>query len=411
VKDALMSSERIILISGSSFPGTAGDTANYLELMRGLRRKVTEILLVCPQHRQSKSFDVMMKEEGISVTRVPFEPPRLANLTRDRSLLYLLKLAIFYTALFCTVAEVLSRNRNKSIIIRHSLLTINLSPLLKIFRVRSLADGDPLSSSLVQTFDLLKLPKPALSLMKIYEKAILSCYTSYLASTETQKKLLIQLGIPESRIIVRTVAIDVRHVPSYDLEEIPPNTFGYFGALEKWQNVDLLLRTWAEVVKKKEEARLFIIGDGSLKNQLKRLAGDLNIEDSVTFYDGVSRDILWNKYFRLFRVVLVPRSPTYLAGNPSMKIFEALASGKPVIASSVKGVQDIAVEGMLLVSPENERAMSSAILRLCDDEHLLRQLSRLSVSSSKRLDISKQLDRLVNVLMGSRMQRSPLLER
>jgi len=102
---------------------------------------------------------------------------------------------------------------------------------------------------------------------------------------------------------------------------------------------------------------------------------------------------------KLFRVALVPRSPLYFPENPSIKIIEALASGKPVIASSVKGIQEMAVKGMILVPPNDKNAMISAVLSLCEDEDYLMLLSKSSIDSAKQFDINNQIEKLVAILV------------
>jgi glycosyltransferase involved in cell wall biosynthesis len=387
------------VISASSFPGTAGDTANYLELLKAFSKKKINITLICPQHSKSKSFDMTMRRDNINVIRIPIQPPRIIRLKRRLTVLHILKLTTFYMAELFTIFAILVRDRYKSAIVRHSLLTVNIPILLKIFKIKTVADGDPVSGSFEEILKTVGVPKFILGLFNTYEKAILSLYTFYLVSTKHNASLLKRLGFPPSRIILRSVAVDVSQIPVYDLKEIPPNTFGYFGALEKWQNVDFLLKTWAEVVGRKTDAKLFIIGDGSSKEYLKNLARKLGIVNNVIFYNAVSREFLWNKYFKLFRVALVPRSPLYFPENPSIKIIEALASGKPVIASSVKGIQEMAVKGMILVPPNDKNAMISAVLSLCEDEDYLMLLSKSSIDSAKQFDINNQIEKLVAILV------------
>ena len=76
---------KIVVISPSSFPGISGDTSNYLELLRGIKCKKADVMLICPFHPQGRKFDKKMKKEGIMIVREPFNPPRLIELGPGRA--------------------------------------------------------------------------------------------------------------------------------------------------------------------------------------------------------------------------------------------------------------------------------------------------------------------------------------
>jgi glycosyltransferase involved in cell wall biosynthesis len=69
-------------------------------------------------------------------------------------------------------------------------------------------------------------------------------------------------------------------------------------------------------------------------------------------------------------------NPTRVDNMPN-SVLEALACGLPVISTNVGGVPYIVEDEQtaLLVAPDNEQEMAQAIVRLCEDVDLRRQLS------------------------------------
>jgi glycosyltransferase involved in cell wall biosynthesis len=387
------------VLSPSSFPGTTGDTANYSELIEGIARLGIGVKLICPSQDRSNEFDRRIRSKGVEILRVPVKPPRLISVKKDNRMLVEISCRF---ALFCLVevlitSIILGVTRHRYVLVRHSLLTIILAPFLSMLRTKSIADGDiPCNIS-----DLgFNMPKALLSIFLRFEKCAVSSYRFFLASTSSQLKPLKEIGLSTPQVIIKNVGINTKKVPVYDLNRIPELTCGYFGALEKWQSLDLLIRSWAEVIKEKPAAKLFIIGNGSLEVSLKRLAKDLGITGSIIFLNGVCREELWKDFFPHFRFALITRSPDYFPENASIKLVEALASGKPIIATKVKGIQSMVSEGegVIFVEPNNIRSLTSAILNLFNDDVLSFDLSKKAVLTSDRFNIDKQIYNLLNLL-------------
>ena len=390
---------KIVVISPSSFPGTSGDTSNYLELLRGIKCKKADVMLICPFHPQGRKFDKKMKKEGIMTVRVPFNPPRLKELEPGKTVPLALKLAIFCVVELLATLFVLLKNNARFVVIRHSILTFHLAPLLAMLRIRSIADGEtPINLSVCGS----NVPRVIVRFLKVFEQKLLGFYTFYLASTSSQLPLLNRVGFPRSRTILRNIGIDTSKVPVHNLAEIPKGTFGFFGSLEEWQDPEILIRSWAKLPDKNPNlrARLFIIGNGSKKIFLQELARDLGVADKISFCDGVPREILWNKYFKLFRVAIISRSSTVYSENASIKLVEALAAGKPIIATSVPGILAMVKDedGIILVDPDDINSMSNAVLKLTNDDSPLFELSKRALRASRRFKIDVQSDGLLRVL-------------
>ena len=109
--------------------------------------------------------------------------------------------------------------------------------------------------------------------------------------------------------------------------------------LEAEKNVELALRSFAGAAPK--DACLIILGDGSERRNLERLASKLGVESQV-FFEG-EQDAL--PYYALADLVVVPSSYE----GYGMVIVEALSAGKPVLSTDVGVAREA---GAIVASPE-----------------------------------------------------------
>ena len=82
-------------------------------------------------------------------------------------------------------------------------LTLQLPILLKLMRVRVIADGELFTDSLQQ----LKINHVVLFLLRRYEKMIVRLYERFKVSSESQAENLQKIGISRSKILVIPISI------------------------------------------------------------------------------------------------------------------------------------------------------------------------------------------------------------
>jgi glycosyltransferase involved in cell wall biosynthesis len=107
---------------------------------------------------------------------------------------------------------------------------------------------------------------------------------------------------------------------------------------------------------------VLLIGEGPCRSELERLAKDLHLEAEIRFL-GARQDVP-----RLLSVVGMVVLPSLHEGLPNA-ILEAMAAGKPVVATRVGGIPEAVVHGEtgLLVPPADPGALAEAILALLGD--------------------------------------------
>lgn len=123
--------------------------------------------------------------------------------------------------------------------------------------------------------------------------------------------------------------------------------------LEPQKRHDVLLRAWAEV---NGDAVLWLAGDGSLRAELERRAGELGLTRRVRFL-GTRSDVP-----DLLAAADVTVLTSDWEGMP-VAVLESLAAGRPVVATGVDGVREALAGGGGVVVPRRSPAATAKALR------------------------------------------------
>jgi len=149
----------------------------------------------------------------------------------------------------------------------------------------------------------------------------------------------------------------------------------FVGRLEKRKGFKYLLRAFAQVKKAVPEARLMVVGayDKDDKEPFVLYARQHRLHD-VRFIGYVSEDDL-SRYYRTCHVFCAPSTGFESFG---IVLLEAMASGKPIVASNIAGYRGVLEDGEegLLVQPEDERRLADALIRLLEDPALRGRMGR-----------------------------------
>jgi glycosyltransferase involved in cell wall biosynthesis len=144
------------------------------------------------------------------------------------------------------------------------------------------------------------------------------------------------------------------------------------GNLSRGRGQDVLLRALPRVRQRFPDIRLLVAGtphprraDLAYRDELVRLADALGVADAVVFAGFVER--MADLYAAADVVVNPARREAF--GRVAA---EALAAGKPVVATSVGAVPEVLRDGIdaLLVRPDDPEALSAAIVRVLEDREL-----------------------------------------
>lgn len=388
--------KKIAVITPSRFPGSAGDTANYSEIMNQLIDENFKVILICPNNPNNNTTGILLPE--ITVVRIPSTPPRLVEVQGRLRAGQFLQLISFLVNEFITIFRTLKKNNVKHVYIRHGHLTMHIPILLKLMRIKTIADGEFFADS----SDNLGLPPIFLKILRHYETRILRLYSRYRVSSFNQLERLQKIGYPRENIVLIPMSINLNRVPRLQMNEIPSHTFGYFGGLEPWQGIDILVKAFQLLLQEIPSAILYIIGEGSMRQQLMKIAEENNLISKVIFVGGIQREKIWNEYFNKFRILVVPRPKlnNSIDSLPSLKIIEAFAAGKPVIATDIPAMKDFPKDSLLLVQPNDPSGLSRAMKSLSQNESSLLKYSLVALNYVKKHDIKQNIRLFIDCLIN-----------
>ena len=134
----------------------------------------------------------------------------------------------------------------------------------------------------------------------------------------------------------------------------------YVGAIRPWQGLEILVLAAQEMSQKGVDTRYLVVGGGDGLERLKRSADERGVLSRFTFTGSVAYEKI-PSMVALADVCVAPFTADR-AASP-MKVFEYMASGKPVIASSIPGLEFVEVLDLgTLVAPDNATELAQAIL-------------------------------------------------
>jgi glycosyltransferase involved in cell wall biosynthesis len=155
----------------------------------------------------------------------------------------------------------------------------------------------------------------------------------------------------------------------------PPSTphVVFVGVLERYKAVDVLLDAWALVTERLPDARLTMIGGGSLHDQLVARIADEGLANTVALLAPMSRADVRRHLDASTCLVLPSRSE-----GLGRVILEAMGRERPVVASAVGGIVELVEPGRTgaLVPPENASALADALVALLQDPVAARAMGR-----------------------------------
>jgi len=187
--------------------------------------------------------------------------------------------------------------------------------------------------------------------------ALLKSVMAVTVKAESLKQVLINNGANPAKISVIPNGVDTTKFRILDQGQCRTNLgltgrnplILYVGRLSEEKNVATLIRAIAQLVSSGEIIDLAVVGSGPLDNELTRLSNELGVNGNVRFYGDVDHETIstWMgaaDYFCL---------PSFREGCPNV-VLEALACGKPVIASRVGAIPDfVSASNGILFNPEN----------------------------------------------------------
>lgn len=147
------------------------------------------------------------------------------------------------------------------------------------------------------------------------------------------------------------------------------------------------------VLEKIPNVLFLIIGDGHLRSSLESQAQKLQVQNQIRFLG-------WRNDVPEIVQILDVFVQTSLWEGLSLSILEAMAAGKPVIATDIKGNNELVVDGItgFLVPPRMPEMVGSCITTLLNDKKLIKKMGNFGRKRvEEKFDIKLQVERTKNI--------------
>jgi glycosyltransferase involved in cell wall biosynthesis len=190
--------------------------------------------------------------------------------------------------------------------------------------------------------------------------------TKIVAVSDDLKRKMIGFGIPSDKIEVIYNGVD-HHLFNNKGAEITDlgKSFIFIGNLKKEKGIEELLAAICKVSMKYPEVRLGLVGPGPMLKVLPTILQRMNLDELVTIHGAIDHSLIPNFISKSKAIVL----PSHNEGVPNV-LLEAMAFGKPVIATRVGGIPEIVIDGVtgFLCDVKNVDSLADALVRCLETE-------------------------------------------
>ncbi len=230
----------------------------------------------------------------------------------------------------------------------------------------------------------------------------------------------IAVSVPARDFIARYFEGDYRIVPNgIDCARFNPNhsrleqlrtpgksTILFVGRLESRKGLPTLLEAYGQLRRARSDARLVIVGDGPMRWGYESQVAAMGIRD-VEFCGRVSSEDL-PRHYASSDIFCAPAT-----GGESFGIvlLEAMASGVPVMASSIPGFSSVVTNDVdgVLVPPRHPKEWAAALGALLDDPSRRAAMSAQGLAKAQLYDWDHVVDEVLDVYRVAR-QRAASME-
>ncbi len=227
----------------------------------------------------------------------------------------------------------------------------------------------------------------------INERYVISKIPNIIVDTASIKDLISKWT--KTKIYVVPAGLEhneIEEIQSHTLLNEYPDIF-FVNNLQKLKGVDLLLKAVPRVLKSIPSLNVYIAGSGPQESKFKSLVKKLNLESNVKFLGFISEEEKY-QYYKACKLVVVPSR----WDCQPFALFDAAASGKPVIASDMSnpGIIEDGKTGLIFKS-EDIKDLADKIVTLLKNGKLREEMGRAAKEKVKQYDWSKVAERYVEI--------------
>ncbi|TSE10354.1 glycosyltransferase family 4 protein [Aquimarina algiphila] len=334
------------------FPSSKGSSTHIKEMISELSTHGDELRLLCL--RGNDKLPAVQKHENILIKRY----------YSNERLNYLEKASLFSEEIFLEI----ERNKN-NIEIAHFRDIWSGMGIIAHKNIKSVFEVNALTS-IELPYRYPNLTDDFLSKLRFLEQKCLANSDVIITPSYTTKKLLVsEYNVLEDKI---KVIPNGAYIPeSFERpNDAPDNYIIYFGALQRWQGIEVLLKAMT-FLQDYEDLKLVICSSVKEKafKPLQKLIEKLEINERVIVKSKLQREELYN-YIHFAKLSIAPLKAcnrNIIQGCNPLKILESMACGTTIVASDLPVVRELVSDKeAMLVEPDRELDLARCIRFLLD---------------------------------------------
>jgi glycosyltransferase involved in cell wall biosynthesis len=220
-----------------------------------------------------------------------------------------------------------------------------------------------------------RIPGDVLSQVAAIEQRCLDAADAVVVPAASIASAVRARGVPEARIHLVPNGADLP-APTPRPADAPARYLLYFGALQRWQGLDVALRALARLADLEDLA--LVVCSSVHARQAKpyrRLAERLGIADRVHWHVALDEARLapWREHAEIALAPLTDCERNVAQGCCPLKVLEAMASGTAVVASDLPSVRELVEDGVhgRLVHPDRPVELARVVRVLLDHPDVL----------------------------------------
>ncbi len=226
------------------------------------------------------------------------------------------------------------------------------------------------------------------------------------------KNYLIKKGISEAKILVAPDGVDLnifninltkeqaRKKLGLDLDKKIIGYTGSFKTLNQDKGLTVILESLALL---SEQDKILFIAIGGTKDQIdyyNELAEQKKIQRQVKLIQRVELKEL-AVYQKACDILLMPfpKNQHYSYYMSPLKMFEYMASNRPIIASDLPSIREILDhKNSVLVSPDNPQKLAKGIKKVLSDKNLAEKISRQALIKVEKYSWQIRAKKIINFI-------------
>jgi glycosyltransferase involved in cell wall biosynthesis len=205
--------------------------------------------------------------------------------------------------------------------------------------------------------------------------------------------ILRRIGFARDRTWLIPYGIDLEPYQKADVRELEGDpAILHLGPIERYKDLPTLFRAFKLVLHELPDARLHLVGRGSLEGNYRSELSDSGFGDKVFWHGNIDHKQL-PQYYKGSNVVVSAPTPT--SNGIGLVAMETMACEKPLIINSIPGNREFFKDGSnaLLFQPGNSVELAAKIIEISRDEGLATRIAREGHEFIQRFDWDNMIPR------------------